>query len=856
MADIASILVDGQDPSMPALRQWLQALYALAVAGGTGVGNYATSAMLPASPGDEDAKIAIVTDDGSNTGWWLYSGGAWAYATALNAAFKGNPGLLAAATNPQLDAGTDDTVTVTPKGLSHLGLTSALAPQVSSIASAVAIVDTFAYGSSSVAPTGTASTANQTRSLTAPIGHNGSLGAISVACEPAAGSGTAGKIKISKPNATTPSKYDWVADIPYSFKSGENNLTTADFGNVAIAADMVLGVYSASAIFSLAAGAANSAFGFSGDMTGTNNGVALTGTVPVIRATINADLGPINEHVTDLEAAVGPLQAQGEQLDDAVNTYGDIVSGDNAVATGFNTSFSNTRWNATPFGADGPFKYLTTYCNSGSGGAALLSVAKKNASDPTKLDVVKEWSVNFTAGQANTFDIASLNGSEFDVQADWVWGFYTAVATIAVELGSAYIIAGHYNGTGTTFTTSGTQFVGNATVHGLDESKALKTQIATLNSKVSVLSQPSHSDGKSLWKWRALAAKLMRAGVGKIKIATTGDSWMYKNRIPQQLANILRSLGIAKAGEGWISSNYAEDPEGSPLDGVTYTVTNGTYFDAGPSSGTVSPPAFGCAPDGKAVYTTGSTMTIDIAGMTCDTITIFYSDTTGSWRYSTNGGSSYTTVTGGGTNALKTVVISGLSTASTSHLMIDTAPNTGGATVAFIGFWPTIANGVGFEIFKLGNSNMSFGDQFPTYGGTCVTPIATLLGVDIVIHAACTNDYRRAGSSPAAYVAGLDILIDAYKAANQDTGFVIIVPAQSGVSPADPTNGTMQKYRDAIIPYCNTKGVEYYDMLDEWGSYARESAAGMWNDTLHPNDDGAYCLDIRLVDLFLTGLVA
>jgi len=127
MADIASILVDGQDPSMPALRQWLQALYAIAVAGGTGVGSYAAASMLPPTPGDEDAKIAVVTDDGANTGWWLYSGGAWAYATALNAAFKGAPGtngLLAAASNSQLDAGSDNTVTVTPAGLTHLGLTS------------------------------------------------------------------------------------------------------------------------------------------------------------------------------------------------------------------------------------------------------------------------------------------------------------------------------------------------------------------------------------------------------------------------------------------------------------------------------------------------------------------------------------------------------------------------------------------------------------------------------------------------------------------------------------------------------------------------------------------------------------
>ena len=93
-----------------------------AIAGAT---PYATRAAFPASTGSN--KLAVVTSDSTaaNNGYWQDLSGGWTYLTALNAALKGPAGLLAAASNAQLDAGTDNTTTVTPAGLSHLGLTSA-----------------------------------------------------------------------------------------------------------------------------------------------------------------------------------------------------------------------------------------------------------------------------------------------------------------------------------------------------------------------------------------------------------------------------------------------------------------------------------------------------------------------------------------------------------------------------------------------------------------------------------------------------------------------------------------------------------------------------------------------------------
>lgn len=92
-----------------------------------------TAAHIPASTGSN--KIYLVTSDATtaNNGYWQDTSGGNVILTALNAALKGAPGtngIMSAATNTDLDAGTSNTVGVTPASLTHLGLDATIAPKI------------------------------------------------------------------------------------------------------------------------------------------------------------------------------------------------------------------------------------------------------------------------------------------------------------------------------------------------------------------------------------------------------------------------------------------------------------------------------------------------------------------------------------------------------------------------------------------------------------------------------------------------------------------------------------------------------------------------------------------------------
>lgn len=352
---------------------------------------------------------------------------------------------------------------------------------------------------------------------------------------------------------------------------------------------------------------------------------------------------------------------------------------------------------------------------------------------------------------------------------------------------------------------------------------------------------PAYTQGASLFSWRARLANLAVNSTGKAKLLLTGDSWAQKPAIAQALADLLYDE-YGKAGEGWVSSWNGGDSESVPINGVTYANANWTGFDAGQESGVAALPAFGCALDGLCISTTGTTATASISGFTSTEARIYYAQTAGGkFRYRLDGGG-WTTITGNGSGALGIVTITGL--AATSHtLEIDTTVNTGGTTAAIFGYYLTNTAGVGVEVIKAGNSNLSAGDQLASFADTYITPIATNLAPDLVLTLIGTNDYRRAGSSPAAYVAALGELVAAYRAANPRAGFIFVAPARSNVS---AVTGTLAQYRDALWKFCQEGGHELYNMHDEWSTWANENALGMWNDNLHLNGVGAHRLAARI----------
>lgn len=103
----------------------------------SGAAPYDTAAHLPASTGS--GKIYLVTSDPTpeNNGYWQDQGPDNVILSDLNDALKGQDGLLSPASTPQLDAGTDNTVTVTPAGLTHLGLTPAMVADAQAVAASL-----------------------------------------------------------------------------------------------------------------------------------------------------------------------------------------------------------------------------------------------------------------------------------------------------------------------------------------------------------------------------------------------------------------------------------------------------------------------------------------------------------------------------------------------------------------------------------------------------------------------------------------------------------------------------------------------------------------------------------------------
>lgn len=340
---------------------------------------------------------------------------------------------------------------------------------------------------------------------------------------------------------------------------------------------------------------------------------------------------------------------------------------------------------------------------------------------------------------------------------------------------------------------------------------------------------PVRTDGRSLTAWRAKAARKLSGTSTLLNVLMTGDSWAEYPAIPEQFAALLHAT-YGKAGDGFISVNNASTTNALTSHHsrtVTVTKANWTTYDA---SGGVAPGAFGCALDGQAISTTGTTATLTIAGWTATDFKLFYAKGTGSFRYRLDGGA-WTTITGDGSNTLGVVTLSGLS--ATSHsIEIDTTVN-GGGTVAILGGAAWNSAGTGVILSKAGNAG-AVASNMSLFAASYITPIASELAPDLVYVIMGTNDCRTSGATPALMVTAYGQMVTAYRAANPNCGFVFVCPPRNG--------GTiiteLSFYRDAVYDFCISNGHEFLNWYDQCGTYANESAN--WVDTLHRNAAGGY----------------
>ncbi len=349
------------------------------------------------------------------------------------------------------------------------------------------------------------------------------------------------------------------------------------------------------------------------------------------------------------------------------------------------------------------------------------------------------------------------------------------------------------------------------------------------------LFQPNqkYTDARTAWRWRTAKSKYKLSVTSKLKIGFTGDSWTEKKAIPQMMANILYSE-YSKAGEGWI--NFAS-ANGDTLNGISFNISGWTTYDA---SETTAAPTYGCALDGLCLYATGTAARITLNAISATGLSIYYKDTTGTFRYTIDGGTPIV-VTGAGTGNVTKVDITGLAN-GTHQLVIDLIGNAD--TVVIYGVYASISSN-GVEIQKFGNSNITADGYTKVLGN--ISYFAQQLNPDIIFMIIGTNDYRL-GRTLSNFYTALSAWVQAYKTALPDTALVLIAPPQCNASGSYP----LSSYRDVMRQVANENHVEFFSLYDDFpAAYATANTYGLWNDALHLNNNGADFLSRQLYKYFL-----
>lgn len=366
--------------------------------------------------------------------------------------------------------------------------------------------------------------------------------------------------------------------------------------------------------------------------------------------------------------------------------------------------------------------------------------------------------------------------------------------------------------------------------------KLIKDQFGEIDApktnNVNKAAYPIISDGASLTQLKSKIANLKSGQTTQLRIGVIGDSWAEHNTITQALADLLRNE-YGEAGSGWINVGA----ESNQLDAIQL-VKSGTWAYRDLDQATTFPD--GSGPDGFILTSTAAGNTIKLSNLTKgDKLTIFFGKKDGSFKYSVNAGAEVVV----NSSATGTDVQSALVTLTdaTSELLLTTISG----TVVIYGFHLRKSTGSGVEVTKLGNGSCT-GRDYLKISPTAQMNFSDYLKFDLIISFLGTNDYRK-GHSVEEYKDGVSAYIDGYRTNNPNCGVILVAPADSKATPIIP----LTEFRDAVYEIAQAKQAEFYNMHDDWNLYDTEKLNGMWKDTLHVNEIGAYRLAIKIFNNFM-----
>jgi len=345
-----------------------------------------------------------------------------------------------------------------------------------------------------------------------------------------------------------------------------------------------------------------------------------------------------------------------------------------------------------------------------------------------------------------------------------------------------------------------------------------------------------NTDGSTLYSYRAKVANVL-GGTGVARVFFTGDSWTeYLEETAKPLAQALYSA-YGQAGQGWISMNA---DEGGPtsnlsqlLNGARLVKTGFTRLDMNPTESN--------ALDGCAATATGTTATVAITNLKTQSLTWWYKDVDGTFRYRIDGGA-WTVVSGGNTGLRKSLEITGLSDNEHS-IDFDLVGNTG--TIVMYGGYGTRSTS-GVEFSKAGNSGST------TLQWANVSPFvqtyASELKPDVVIIILGTNDLTQSVSKPT-FKSGILSLVNAYRNGSPNCSIILVTPVRAG---STTDLGLMASYAEAMAELSQeVANVEFLNLNSFMPPRIVSNDFGIWKDTLHLNETGGRFVTGLLMKYFL-----
>ena len=348
---------------------------------------------------------------------------------------------------------------------------------------------------------------------------------------------------------------------------------------------------------------------------------------------------------------------------------------------------------------------------------------------------------------------------------------------------------------------------------------------------------PLHTDGRTLWRWKAKKAQLKAGLAVRPHFMLTGDSWTQNNELATAIASLLHN-DYGDAGLGWRTVNYGAARDGSGI----YRSEGWDLYDSSPTSGA---PLYGCGIDGQSINTTTNTAYFNVTNVRCTDCRIYYQDLNGKFQYGydVGGVTQWTEVVCGNTGATKSVLLTGMADEART-IYVKTDGNTG--RVAIHGFYLLRAGVAGCVMSKAGNSGI-LADQFLLFSDKISEYLSTMQP-DVICIVIGNNDYRNSDGTQV-FKTALQTYIAACRAVLPDVGFILMAPPRTNGTAVTP----LVNFRDVMHDLSQTLNVEFFSIYDLFDTWTEMNSLGCFLDNLHPNATGSNLVASSLNNALIKG---